>query len=298
MKVSGFTIVRNGVRLKYPFEASIKSLLPLVDELIVSVGQSDDNTRQVVQNIKDSKIKIVDSVWDEQLREGGRVLAEETNKAHAQVATDADWLVYLQADEVLHEKDIPVIREAMQQNLTNLNVEGLLLSYIHFFGHYKYVADGIKWYDKEIRIIRNNPQILSYQDAQGFRMANGNKLRVKEVKACVYHYGWVKHPADMLQKHIAIGQYWRSTSEYESWQKEIQQAYQNDSIFQSIDSLKLFEGNHPEVMHTNIAAADWSLELDISKKNFKNYKYHLYYWMKQKFGWRPFARYNYRLIGN
>jgi len=80
MFVSGFTFVRNAVKYDYPVEASVRSLLPLVDELIVCLGNSDDTTEALIKSIADPKIKIIHSVWDDSLREGGRVLAVETNK--------------------------------------------------------------------------------------------------------------------------------------------------------------------------------------------------------------------------
>ena len=97
MFVSGFTFIRNAVKFDYPAEASIRSLLPLVDELIVCLGNSEDDTESLINSIGDPKIKVVHSVWDDSLREGGKVLALETNKALDAVSPQADWCIYLQA---------------------------------------------------------------------------------------------------------------------------------------------------------------------------------------------------------
>ena len=70
MKVSGFTFVRNAVKYDYPVVESIRSILPAVDEFIVNVGRCDDGTLELIRSIRDPKIKIVESVWDETLREG------------------------------------------------------------------------------------------------------------------------------------------------------------------------------------------------------------------------------------
>ena len=103
MFVSGFTIVRNAILFDYPITESILSLLPLVDELVVAVGQSRDATRQVVASIGSPKLRIVDTVWDESARLGGTVLAQQTNLALDECK--GDWCFYLQADEVIHERD-------------------------------------------------------------------------------------------------------------------------------------------------------------------------------------------------
>src|ERR1700733_4753699 len=113
MKIVGFTIVRKAIKLDYPILESLASLLPLCDEVIVSVGKSEDDTLNLIKGIPTDKIKIVESVWDDSLRKGGVLLAIETNKALDAVPADADWLFYLQADEVLHENDCEAIKANM-----------------------------------------------------------------------------------------------------------------------------------------------------------------------------------------
>ncbi len=199
MKVSGFTFVRNAIQYGYPIEAAIQSILPICDEVVVCVGKSEDDTLALIEGISSDKIKIVHSVWDDGLREGGRVLAAETDKAFAAVAADSDWAFYIQGDEVIHEKYLPTIQNTMRQNLDKPEVEGLLFKYLHFYGTYDYVGDSRRWYRREVRVIRNDKAIYSYKDAQGFKK-DGRSLGVKPMDAYVYHYGWVKHPAIMNAK--------------------------------------------------------------------------------------------------
>src|SRR6478672_5293005 len=104
MKVSGFTFIRNAVINDYPIVEAITSILPLCDEFIVAHGNSSDNTLELLQNINSSKIKIIDTVWDDSLREGGRTFALETDKAFEAISKDTDWAFYIQGDEVIHEK--------------------------------------------------------------------------------------------------------------------------------------------------------------------------------------------------
>jgi hypothetical protein len=240
MKISGFTIIRNGEKYDYPFVESIKSLLPLVDELIVAVGKSEDNTLQKVLLINDSKIKVIETIWDESLRQGGMVLAAETDKAKAAVSANSDWLIYLQTDELIHEKYYSVIKKAMLQYKDDKHVDGLLFHYKHFFGSYDYIADGIKWYNKEIRIIKNDANITSFKDAQGFRKA-GVKLNVKLIDAFIYHYGWVKSPIKMFQKHTDMGKWWRNKNEQKKFEQESLSKNKGKAFnFNQIDSVALF----------------------------------------------------------
>jgi hypothetical protein len=102
MRVVGFTILRNGLLMDYPFREAILSALPLCERFIVSVGQSEDETYQVVQELarRHPTIEVRQSVWDLSNRQGGRVLAVETNKVLENLLP-ADWVLYLQADEVI-----------------------------------------------------------------------------------------------------------------------------------------------------------------------------------------------------
>ncbi|HWA36160.1 MAG TPA: hypothetical protein VG737_18595, partial [Cyclobacteriaceae bacterium] len=156
MKVVGFTIVRNAVRLDYPAVEAITSILPLCDEMVVAVGNSTDNTLDLIRGIQSEKIKIVQTTWDDTQRQGGRALAIETDKAYAAIPPDADWCFYIQADEVLHEKYYATVREAMERYKDDHHVDGLLFNYLHFYGSYDYVGSSWSWYRREIRVIRKS----------------------------------------------------------------------------------------------------------------------------------------------
>lgn len=104
--ISGFTIVRNAVRLDYPIVPAIRSILDLCDEVVVNVGESDDGTRDLIASLGDARIRILDTVWD--FTRGGHTLSDETNRAMA--ACRGGWGVYIQADEVLHESGAARLR--------------------------------------------------------------------------------------------------------------------------------------------------------------------------------------------
>jgi hypothetical protein len=289
MKVSGFTFVRNAVKFDYPVVAAITSILPLCDEMVVCVGKSDDDTLALIESIPSDKIKVVHSVWDDSVRKNGRVLAVETDKAFDAVAADADWAFYIQADEVVHEKYLPVIKQAMEQYKDDHKVEGLLFKYVHFYGSYDYVGDSRTWYRHEIRIIRNNKAIRSYCDAQGFRK-NGKKMRVKEIDAFIYHYGWVKPPEFQQAKTESFSRLWHN----DEWIKcNVQKVDKFD--YSQIDSLKLFEETHPAVMQQRIAAMNWKFAFDPTRKKFSS-KDRLLYFIEEKTGKRLFEYKNYTII--
>ncbi len=295
MKVSGFTFVRNAVKYDYPIVESIQSILPLVDEYIVCVGNSEDETLSLIESIASPKIKIIHSVWDDNLREGGKVLAVETDKAKAAVAADSDWLFYLQGDELVHEKDLPVIKKAMLQYQYDKDVEGLLFNYIHFYGSYNYIGDSRRWYKNEIRVIRNDQNIHSWKDAQGFRKEN-EKLKVKSIDAFIYHYGWVKTPQQQNEKQKDFGKLWRTDEEiaaHKAWLETLQNGFDYNN---HVDSLRLFNGTHPQVMQDRISKANWHFEFDVTKKKFRDIKKRLLYYFEKTTGKRLFEYRNYKQV--
>lgn len=248
MKISGFTVVRNAVKMGYPVLQSIKSILPLVDEFVVGVGQSDDGTKELLNSIGAPHLRIFDSYWDTTKTRGGLILSEKTNEAleHCQ----NEWCFYLQADEVVHESDLIAIREQMQKYENDSRVEGLLFDYVHFYGSYDVIATSRQWYRKEVRVVRKSSGIQSHGDAQGFRV-NGRKPRVKLANGRIFHYGWVKPPEQMGEKSKLLNFWWHGNArdnEFKNFQ------YRREY------GLRKFTGSHPKVMGDLLKTQNWEYD--------------------------------------
>lgn len=294
MKVTGFTFIRNAIICDYPIVETIKSLLPICDEVVVAVGKSDDNTLELIKSIHPQKVKVVETVWDNNLREGGRVLAVETDKAFHAISSDTDWCFYLQGDEVFPEYYLENVRSAMLKYKDDKEVDGLLFNYFHFYGSYNYVADSLNWHKKETRVIRKQKDIFSYGDAHGFRKYTAankvEKLSVKPVDAFIHHYGWVKNPQAQQRKQETFHQLWHT----DEWvEKNVIKADEYD--YGNIDSLKEFDGIHPQVMKERIERVNWKFEFDTSKSKMK-LKYRVRRWIEKVFGISIGEYRNYKLI--
>ena len=289
MKVSGFTFIRNANKFDYPVVEAITSILDICDEFVVMVGNSEDETRKLIESINSPKIKIYDSVWDESLREGGKILAVETNKALAKVSSDSDWAFYIQGDEVIHEKYLPAIKSAMLQWKDDKRVEGLLFDYTHFYGSYDFVGDSTQWYRQEVRIIRPHTGIYSFRDAQGFQK-DGRPLFVKKVDAFVYHYGWVKPPVFQQEKQKYFHKLWHD----DEWVKKNVNDV-NEFDYSGINSLAIFKGTHPLIMRERIARKNWKFSFDPTQKKI-SIKSKLKLGFERIFGFRIGEYKNYRLI--
>lgn len=248
MKVSGFTVIRNGVRMGYPVVQSIKSILPLVDEMVVGIGQSDDGTEALIQAIDDQKIRTFSAHWDTNKTTGGLVLSEKTNEALDRC--ENDWCFYLQADEVVHEMDLPRIWRAIELADRNPQIQGLLFRYIHFYGSYSTIATSRKWYRNEVRIVRKTSGIRSHNDAQGFRVM-GRKPLVQASGGRIFHYGWVKPPNTMGEKSKLLNRWWHGNK---------RDAEFTDFQYDRQYGLKSYSGSHPAVMGELIASQDWQFD--------------------------------------
>jgi len=272
MKISGFTFLRNASKLYYPVKESLLSLLPLVDELVIAVGDNDpdDTIYEIIRSIGSPKIKTIDTVWDVEQYPSGTEYAHQTDLAKA--ACTGDWLFYLQGDEVVHEKDYDAIRKACEQHYADPEVEGLLFRYLHFFGDYQHYFRDHTWYPYEIRIVRNDPEIHAYRDAQSFRRIpdfdgksyhakeGTSKLQVAKVDADVFHYGWVRPPKDMVRKRKSFDTHTKSDEYVKTTYQKFQEAFD----YGRLDRARVFKGTHPAVMEAKIQEHDWSDQLRFS----------------------------------
>ena len=237
MKISGFTFLRNGVLLGYPFEESIRSVLPLVDEFIVALGACEDDTRERIERIGDVKIRIIDTAWNEVMQDRGFVYGQQ--KMIAQYQCTGDWAFYLEADEVMHERDLPALRAVMEKHLHDPRVEALVFDYNHFFGGAKWRSICPGWYRRAPRIIRNT--LRSYAPDGLFwvvmdKNKHGRYPRAALTGVPIYHYGYVRSLAAMQAKQARVGKYW-------GHEHPLFHGYQMDP-----QGLVRFTGEHPAVM--------------------------------------------------
>jgi hypothetical protein len=291
MKVGGFTFIRNAVINDYPIVEAITSILPVCDEFVVALGNCEDETESLINGINSSKIRIINTVWDDNLREGGIVFAKQTDIAFNGLSPDVDWAFYIQGDECVHEKYLPLIKKEMEDNLNNSEVEGLLFKYLHFYGSYDFYGHSRRWYRREIRILRNNTAIHSYRDAQGFRW-DGRKINVKLIDAFIYHYGWVKPPTGLKNKLRNFNQFYHNN---EWLQQNLPETFEFD--YKNADRLIPFSGSHPAVMQKRIASTNWNLVLDTKKLHKKmTLRRKLLQKIEDLSGWRIGEYKNYKII--
>jgi hypothetical protein len=258
MKVSGFTIVRNAITLDFPVVASIRSLLPVCDEVVVNVGRSEDDTLELVRSIGDPKIRILETEWDMTIR--NRVLGDETLRAMR--ACRHPWGIYIQADEVLHERGAEELAAAIARHDADRRVEGLLVRYLHFYGDMDTIAVNRRWYRREVRAVRLDPalDILPYQGAQGFRVGpEHRKIRARLTGAEMFHYGWAR-PTQALKAK-------RETNRViYPWSREREA---RRPLLPWFPGLTRFRGTHPAVAREWVDARRQDVERRVEPPHFQ-----------------------------
>lgn len=272
MKISGFSYVRNGFDYGVPFIEAIQSALPICDEFIIAVGDSTDGTREAIVNLNSDKIKIIDTIWDSNLKTGGQIFAQQTNIALDQIT--GDWAFHIQADEVIHENQIGNIKKAIEKYDGDHRVDGFILPFLHFWGGYNYYRNTRRVHNFEVRVFRNNLGARSYRDSQGFRKYksiegyqngkdNGEKLRVKLVEATVYHYNGVRPPVSFRKKAQMFGEQYQDK---EAVEKQLTKANYD---WNNVDRVVLFTGTHPCYMQEKVNHQNWEYTFDKSKAKWK-----------------------------
>ncbi|MCK5014389.1 MAG: glycosyltransferase family 2 protein [Candidatus Omnitrophica bacterium] len=240
MKVSGFTIARNVIKFNYPILESIQSILPICDEFIVNVGDSEDDTLNLIRSIDSDKIRIIQNIWDPS--GGAEVLSAQTNLA-LEVCT-GDWAFYLQSDEVIHEDDLAKLKSIMRECFQDKEVDALRFRWLHFYGSYFRYRIDRGWYQKQDRIIRNNGTVESFGDAFGFRRKNGEPLKRKNTDCFLYHYGWV-HPKETMARR-------RLNAEEIGFTTLMDQERQEPYDYGNLNRFPVYFGTHPAVMREKI----------------------------------------------
>ena len=263
MKVSGFTIARNVIKFNYPIIESVNSILPICDEFIINVGDSEDDTLNLIKSMKSDKIKIIQNVWD--FSQKSEVLSYQTNLALKECS--GDWAFYLQSDEVIHEDDLGKLKKVIRKNLKDQDVDALRFRWLHFYGSYFRYRIDRGWYQKQDRIIRNNGEVESCGDAFGFRRKDGRPLKRKNTNCFLYHYGWV-HSQEMMTERRVNAEHIGFTTLQDNERK-------GQYDYGALNRFPAYFGSHPSVMRNRINHHALSLE-DLKEIDRK------YWWLPLK----------------
>ncbi|MBF0367308.1 MAG: hypothetical protein HQK50_17160, partial [Oligoflexia bacterium] len=247
-KLYGFTLLRNGVKYDYPFKESFSSLAPLVEKLYVALGDSEDVSEEALAALPIfPKIKLIRTMWDLSLREGGLIMSEQTNVAlntlRREVKEEGAWGFYIQADEVIHESDYEIIKRDIER-AHSLGYEAVRFRYLHFWQTHAQIAINKKWYPSEIRAIRlSKSTIESWGDAQSFRGIDADKIYDSD--AYIFHYGHVREGDSYRSKKADILKLYHRDGRLKKYKRR-------EARYDRQTKCIAFCGFHPQVMKERI----------------------------------------------
>ncbi len=258
--VSGLTIIRNGVRLNYPFIEAIRSALDICDEYIVVAGDSNDETLERLADLDGEKVRIIHTQWSPLVRPQKCLLAQQTNIGLGYCR--GRWCLYLQGNEVLHERDLPRFREMMETHVDNDSIEAMLVERLTFWADYDhYVPVYPRRYKYTARIIRPNIGTYSIRDGMSFAIfdnfsTQGRYPNSIDTGADVYRYDFV-HSVEQQARKFSKAVHWSESS----------QDVDPDFFYQHYPRqfIARFEGSHPAVMGNRVNAYPAENRLDLER---------------------------------
>ena len=248
VRVSGFTIVRGARECDYPILESLRSLLPLVEEIVVVVHREDGETREMLGALRGAPLVVVEDDWDAGPRGRGLALARLTNAALQRCRHR--WAFYLQADEAVHEDDHDAIRAALARWDSRPSVDALGFRFLHFEGSYGRVNP--LRYRRQCRLVRNDGRLQSVRDAAGFGRCDGARLSFRSSGARIFHYGWARSPEALKAKTLALARLYHDDLEV----ARRLGALRGEDLARP-DLAFRWSGTHPAVMSDRIRQASW-----------------------------------------
>lgn len=297
MKISAMTVLRNAVTLDYPFLESIRSVLPLCDEFVAVIGSSDDGTLDAVRGLNEERIRIVETVWSDKVQPRMSVLAQQTNVGlHL---CEGDWVVYLQGNEVLHERSIPLLRAMMEDRKDDPRVEAMLLERLTFWGDYGHM---IPVYPERFkfspRIVRPYIGTYAIRDAMSVAVFDGFSVtgrypRAMDTGENVYRYGYVCTPEQLVTKV-------KSAVHLERFREK---RFDESSFYRVLPRrfVREFTGGHPAVMNDRIGKFTQRISMDDrrwrTKPTFKEFQRLVETRFYERYGVPGFRNKRYRLVG-
>jgi hypothetical protein len=196
MKISIYTIVKNGIYFDLHVEAMLRQHLPLADEIIVNEGYSSDDTYERITRI-DPKIKVFREHWDAG-EKSGVLYAEQKNKARERCT--GDWCILLDCDEFIAEWEFDRIRRELARATEPI----MRLRHVQFYANYKVIhprPEKVNWGLFKEQVHRNDPKMRVIGDGSNVVCGTHSKDLIDyDTHFETHHMGQVRNPARLRHK--------------------------------------------------------------------------------------------------
>lgn len=250
MSISCTMVAFNCFHLDYPLEAAIRSALEVVDEVFVNEGNSFDETKDLLVSLQEEFGKDVVRFETRNWIHNRNWQQIERNYAIKQAA--CDWILILDADEMIHENDVSTIKtltETPHLNFIDFKVT-------HFYGLPKYVNTNPSWYSHHVRLgkkntnykFRNSPggsccDICSGKPLQPVHGRRASDIAYSGIQ--LWHYGWVRDARVMGIKTKKFNAWYSNDKKYFNGHLDEKVPF-NYKMEKSMHFLREFKGTHPK----------------------------------------------------
>jgi hypothetical protein len=198
-KLSGTTMIRDGVLYDYCFVESIKCLQELCEEVIICDAGSTDGTVEILRQLEDNKTKVIyrePDEWESLKPIGKERLNYFSNLAIEQVSHE--WNYYQQGDEVTSQDCYDAIHKAVNCGISHsyfvkrINLWGSPYTRLNVMQNRMPCSEAI------VRLAQS--RFRTYSDAESICVDAVSDMFFKDIT--MVHYGFVRKPEIMLKKAI------------------------------------------------------------------------------------------------
>lgn len=241
MTLGGNVCIRNGFRLDYCWKEAVRSLLPICDKVIVCDCDSDDGTREHIDEWCRHEPKLIplNFPWKDPK---GDVTWWPTWVNYAREHLPTDMHIQLDADEVIHEDDYGAIKTAVASKSI------LFCKRLNFWRDSRHlIPEGVCCGTKVLRIAPTNMPIPSDYP---FGPANDTVARAVESNIRIFHYGFLRERHAFFRKAREVQRIWVN-----SYDPRLEKAESYDGEWSEMpgitgweDSLVDYNGSHPSAI--------------------------------------------------
>jgi len=243
MKIATYVTSLNCIFWYATLEQTVRSALEFSDGVAVFDTGSKDGTIELLQRLQQEygKNRLVYEVRMAPYRELGiMVSAWRKNRARelAIRTFKPDWLMLLDSDEVMHEKDAYTIINTCRR-LMNTGYDAIWFSTLHFYRSWKRIH-GEPWYRGKVYMTKNRPQIRHDKLGEDRDTIVGYTMEYKRPEVRVYHYGWAR------PDHVLAMKFWRQKMDWYGRDYWLKNTFYIK--FKNPEKLEKFSGSHPKFM--------------------------------------------------
>lgn len=242
--LAGILCVRNGFELDYNWEISGESLLGVCDELVLSDCESSDGTRERMNewSARDSRITLHSYPWSNPINTN-EWWVDWLNTARQHAKSDA--VMFLDADEVLHEDSYETVRRAADNGLA-----GFCHRYNFWRDAQHLIPEGKCCGHEVLRIgPKNNWFPSDYPDPHGRDADIIAKAQHLDIR--IFHYGFLRKREAFFKKAREVQRIWAGTFDprLEAAEKFEGNWSEMPGVTGWENQLVDFTGTHPKIAH-------------------------------------------------